>query len=203
MEQLDDCCHRHQCTSIQKESYVPTSSFKSLDTVRALHQTVVALRQALENANREISTLKKQIIVKDDIEEGKKYRSASIEIPPSSRGDKNQSDKSIKVIDDDNDTLHHSPTSINNENRSDFRESAHNIQFHENIPNNHKHHFTKEVRPIETDIEIKATEKASGSKCLQMASRIDVKIKLVSNVQIDDIESSSEATGDSNSGRNR
>ena len=52
-----------------------SSAFQSLDTVRALHQTVVSLRTALEDAHREIDNLKKQIVIKSDIDDGKIFHS--------------------------------------------------------------------------------------------------------------------------------
>lgn len=49
-------------------------SNQSLDTVRSLHQTVVSLRNALDDARREITNLKKQMNVQTVIEEGKVYK---------------------------------------------------------------------------------------------------------------------------------
>lgn len=47
---------------------------QSLDTVRTLHHTVVSLRNALDDARREISNLKKQINVQTVIDEGKAFK---------------------------------------------------------------------------------------------------------------------------------
>lgn len=84
MEQIDDCCHQFEWIHQQRHQHMSpinpvdphttTAAYQSLDTVRALHQTVVYLRKALEKAHLEIDSLKNQISVKDDIEEGKKYR---------------------------------------------------------------------------------------------------------------------------------
>lgn len=51
-----------------------SAAVQSLDTVRALHSTVVSLRTALEEAHREIDQLKKQIRIGEDIESGKEFR---------------------------------------------------------------------------------------------------------------------------------
>lgn len=51
-----------------------STAFQSLDTVRALHQTVVSLRTALEDAHKEIDNLKKQILIQTDIDDGKLFR---------------------------------------------------------------------------------------------------------------------------------
>lgn len=47
---------------------------QSLDTVRSLHQTVVSLRNALDDARKEISSLKKQMNVQSVIDEGKTFK---------------------------------------------------------------------------------------------------------------------------------
>lgn len=52
---------------------ISPAAYQSLDTVRALHQTVVSLRTALEAAHREIDTLKRQIVVTSDIRDGKTF----------------------------------------------------------------------------------------------------------------------------------
>lgn len=51
-----------------------SAAVQSLDTVRALHSTVVSLRSALEEAHREIDQLKKQIAIGEDIESGREFR---------------------------------------------------------------------------------------------------------------------------------
>lgn len=56
-----------------------SSAFQSLDTVRALHHTVVSLRSALEDAHKEIDNLKKQISIQTDIDDGKVYRREDLE----------------------------------------------------------------------------------------------------------------------------
>ena len=86
--------HHHQCdqtlfhcapaastTTVTVQPYGSQSaastcgpSNQSLDTVRSLHQTVVSLRNALDDARREISTLKKQMNVQTVIEEGRAFK---------------------------------------------------------------------------------------------------------------------------------
>lgn len=61
---------RAYCTTAES---VSPAALQSLDTVRTLHQTVVSLRTALEAAHREIDTLKRQIVVTTDIRDGKAY----------------------------------------------------------------------------------------------------------------------------------
>lgn len=72
MDQIGE--HHHQFDSqFRPVDNVSPAAFQSLDTVRALHQTVVSLRTALEAAQREIDTLKRQVTVTTDIRDGKAY----------------------------------------------------------------------------------------------------------------------------------
>lgn len=266
MEQIDDCCHRferqlrqqrhqHMCTVRQNDQHIPTVAFQSLDTVRALHQTVVSLRKALEEAHREIDTLKKQITVKDDIEEGKKYRKQDqidesnehlarstltinigdhedndddvqqkpIEHGISSQGPTSRSTSSALNSDrntgpDEPPLTHRSTKSLNlNDTPSSSgrklvttKHSQSSEHFGHHSATHETQHKLRQliVQPFKTDIKVKTPEIQTAEASLmlpnrrlpQMASKIDVKIKLTSNFQIDGSESSSETTGDSNSG---
>lgn len=72
MDQIGE--HHHQFDSqFRPVDNISPAAFQSLDTVRALHQTVVSLRTALEAAHREIDTLKRQVTVTTDIRDGKTY----------------------------------------------------------------------------------------------------------------------------------
>lgn len=240
MEQIDDCCHRferlrqqqqhrhhqHMCTIQQNDQHIPTVAFQSLDTVRALHQTVVSLRKALEDAHREIDTLKKQINVHEDIEEGKKYRDFEL-------SQENLLNIDLTTIDQDQDDQQPTPTkgetyrcsptilNLNNENKASDVPQSHRSSLNLNessrklIKHTSEHHATHDIQhkllagfPIKADIYIKKSDLHTAGTSIQlmpnqrptqMASKIDVKIKLTSNFQIDGSESSSEATG-TNSG---
>lgn len=78
MEKFDNFCSGQLRKKLTNESYLPKTAYKSLETVNALHQTVVTLRKSLEEAKLEINSLKSQIAVKDSIEEGKLYRCQDI-----------------------------------------------------------------------------------------------------------------------------
>lgn len=260
MEQIDDCCHRferlrqqrhhqHMCTIRKSDPHVSTVAIQSLDTVRALHQTVVSLRKALEEAHREIDTLKKRITVNEDIEEGKKYRehqqlatsnenllnlplnidlgSATAIATTDHSDDQKPFDctqikqvpsncsTSTNLNDNENNTTdvphtHRSTKSLNLNEQATSSSRKATITKHstEHI----QHHVTtydnqQLVLPIKADIKVRKTDinRAETSVALptqrlpQMASKIDVKIKLTSNFKIDGSESSSETTA-SNSG---
>lgn len=266
MEQIDDCCHRferlrhqrhqHVCNIRQNDNrhhHIPTVAIQSLDTVRALHQTVVSLRKALEDANREIDSLKKQITVKDNIEEGKKFRDQQLTISNESLSNLPLT-IDLSTVDDDNDNrddhddrnsdkqtrqkqsnrststvhssdenkaasvplTHHSSKSLNLNDQPDLssrqtvtsKHSSEHFEQHDTTDENQHRHLV--VHPIKTDIKIKSPETQTTKTSLtlfphkrlpQMASKIDVKIKLTSNFKIDGSESGSETTGDSNSGK--
>lgn len=80
---------------------ISPAAYQSLDTVRALHQTVVSLRTALEAAHREIDTLKRQIVVTSDIRDGKAYHVQDKDIPLTDSGASvgNEPNKESRVTD--------------------------------------------------------------------------------------------------------
>lgn len=257
MEQIDDCCHQFEWLHQQQhqhmsainpaDPHIPTAVYQSLDTVRALHQTVVYLRKALEKAHREIDTLKKQITVKDDIEEGKKYReqefvaknshpdSLLLDIDDIEDSDAQNNSNDIKLQARsvrDNKTNLKNNESKTFENHSAQRESTESLNSNsspvQSAKSSHKttttkhtqsteHHFqhslkAREVQstghPTQTHLEEKEAKNhtvdkstiLSDRKLPQMASKIDVKIKLTSHFQIDGNDTSSETTGDNVSG---
>lgn len=259
MEQIDDCCHqfewlhqqRHQHMSAinPTEPHIPTAVYQSLDTVRALHQTVVYLRKALEKAHREIDSLKKQITVKGDIEEGKKYREqefvaksnhldsllldiGSIEASDTRNSDdiklQAQSVRNDKINLKKNESKAFDEYSAQHQSTESVKSNSSPVQSpeysHKTTTTTTKHtqsaehHFqhslkTHEIQstdyPIQTHLEEKQSKNyytvdtsttLSDGKLPQMASKIDVKIKLTSHFQIDGNDTSSETTGDSVSG---
>ncbi|XP_059607515.1 uncharacterized protein LOC132255475 [Phlebotomus argentipes] len=126
----------------------------SLDTVRALHQTVVSLRTALDDARREIDKLKKQIHVQSDIEQGKIFRASRPESPQETPKNEAKAAKSPKERD--------------------------------------------KTPRITIDPIVSVTAEPSGEalegKIRGMASKIDVKIKVSSNIQVDSSSSSEQNT---------
>uniref|UniRef100_A0A182P0T2 Uncharacterized protein n=1 Tax=Anopheles epiroticus TaxID=199890 RepID=A0A182P0T2_9DIPT len=59
-------CPYSDSSSSELQSYV-----RPFDTVRALHETVVSLRTALEESRREVDQLRQQISVRDTVEQGR------------------------------------------------------------------------------------------------------------------------------------
>uniref|UniRef100_A0A1B0EVV8 Uncharacterized protein n=1 Tax=Lutzomyia longipalpis TaxID=7200 RepID=A0A1B0EVV8_LUTLO len=129
----------------------------SLDTVRALHQTVVSLRTALDDARREIDKLKRQIHVQTDIEQGKIYRTNQ----PGQKDEEVKSEKSVRI------------TKCTKDNEKTPR--------------------------VTIDPVVSVTAEPSGGdihegKIRGMASKIDVKIKVSSNIHVDSSSSSEQNT---------
>lgn len=235
MEHIDECYHQyerlhqqqpHHFNHIkQQQSADPnfsTVALQSLDTVRALHQTVVHLRTALQKANQEIDSLKKQINVKDTIEEGKKYREQDLVESSKHLNDlllNIDLSEVINIHDDSTDRINlqtqsncitdinvennekpstiekHSAQSTASSRKGDSTNQSHSTQ-------HHFHHSRKaQDKQKQTNSNTADTTITRSERQLpQMASKIDVKIKLTSNFQIDGNDTSSETTGDSASG---
>ncbi|XP_053670371.1 uncharacterized protein LOC128720703 [Anopheles nili] len=66
-------CPYSDSSSSELQSYV-----RPFDTVRALHETVVSLRTALEESRREVDQLRQQINVRDTVEQGRSVSRASV-----------------------------------------------------------------------------------------------------------------------------
>lgn len=181
---MSNACHRsmdqvfdyYQCERRPHCSPVDKNSVQSLDTVRTLHQTVVSLRSALEEARREIDSLKKQIIISNDIEEGKIYRTqdnenketttaaANIDIESDSvkknKRKSNDQHKLLKECDRKIEKIKNSKINL-----TEIQESADNSSINYSI----------HCLPTKISTNLKSA----------MASKIDVKIKLSSNIKID------------------
>ncbi|XP_050090046.1 uncharacterized protein LOC126574108 isoform X2 [Anopheles aquasalis] len=68
------CPYSDSSSSLQ--SYV-----RPFDTVRALHETVVSLRTALEESRREVDQLRQQITVRDTVEQARQSHGKPLDIP--------------------------------------------------------------------------------------------------------------------------
>lgn len=154
------------------------TALRSIDTVRALHQTVVSLRSALDESKREIEKLKKQIIVNNEIQDGRQcphpdYHSA---VDYQTLGDKVSELERIYFkahphIDDDDKEKEDKQEIKQTLSKNDAKKSS-SITNLSLVPN------------------ITVSELAtSGSN---MASRIDVKIKVSSTINVESNDTTSE-----------
>lgn len=212
--------------------------FQSLDTVRALHHTVVSLRTALEDAHREIENLKKKISIQTDIDDGKifhqRVNKEEISVHDISKQDlvrstdldggivnepisiseptPKQSESVINVPVEPKHSVQVKQivpveNTVNQDNESDLN------QHKEFLPrkktrktsNKGKYDISASPRVLSSRVsvlpDIKITTNPDRKHNKQMASKIDVKIKVSSNIKVDGpATSSSEPTTDSNSG---
>lgn len=159
------------------------TALRSIDTVRALHQTVVSLRSALDESRQEIEKLKKQIIVNNEIQDARPCHHPAITSGQSvdfkSLGDKvselekiyykthpkGDDEKEVTFADDNKNAKKASNLSLG----PDITISTHNSN--------------------------DASATGGGNS---MASRIDVKIKVSSNIHVDN-DTSTETSERSNS----
>lgn len=237
MEHIDDECHRferhnrtqhhqqhkhyqpqqHTCSTGHNIHHTHSPSVVDqppLDTVHTLHQTIVHLRNALDAANHEIGTLKKQITINDDIELGKQYRDEAHrphhqhyrlhhhhctdqsticdQIDDSAIQSEEQSNipqNHIKPIDEHKVAA----SDLLGSQRFDGAKQPLSSENHEESSHSGRTHETKSKTTV-----IDSSDTVSAR--YKMASKIDVKIKLTSNFQVDGNESSTDVTTDTTSG---
>lgn len=191
--------HHHNHHSQLDETNVQTT-LQSLDTVRALHQTVVSLREALENSHKEIEKLKKQIVVHTEVKEGNDYHErfkeelVKIDGPISKKEVKftkdenvetSKSDQSYKKVYQKTEIISDVP---GNQVTQKFEE---HVNLTDSLKNSKKQKTPKSRKVTDAPFINFMSYPEFSRKA--MASKIDVKIKVSSNIQIDSsTESSSE-----------
>lgn len=176
---------RQHCAPIENISSV---ALQSLDTVRALHQTVVSLRTALEDAHREIETLKKQIVITNDIEEGKIYRKQIVNNVPiesaTNLSDDSENDEIENVGAANTGEEDEVECEKQSKGRTQITSTATKI-----FIDDHRFHNSEKTKVVLPAI---TTEQHHYSaRTPRMASKIDVKIKLSSNINLDSCNDSS------------
>lgn len=190
---------RQHCAPIENISSV---ALQSLDTVRSLHQTVVSLRTALEDARREIETLKKQIVITNDIEEGKKYREQIVNDVPIELATNLNADQSSNQSQSEDSENGEDDESNATEIKENKEHEQHSKQTRKQITSTATRIFiddhrirnsekTKVILPINT-----TEQQHYSARTPRMASKIDVKIKLSSNIKLDSCNDSSSNCSD-------
>lgn len=172
----------HYCTAL-----------RSIDTVRALHQTVVSLRTALDDSKREIEKLKKQIVVNNEIQDGRHCHHTA---------DFNQ-DQTIdyKVLGDKVSELEkiyyrEHPRGVEEE-QHDVKEERQaeevkeNKNFMRNDASNKKSSSITNLSLV-PNITVSTQNLNEATSSSTMASRIDVKIKVSSNINVESNDTTSE-----------
>lgn len=190
----------HTCT---RSSSIPV---QPIDTVHALHQTIVHLRDALDAANHEIVTLKKQITINDDIELGKQYRGLPCQRQQHHHHHSNPSlahEPSIDTSANHTKTLHRIyeiQVQRTNATKPTKEQFLHNSSDRKQTVDCQQQQHISSARSTDTNGKTAVIETNQTPPIRQMASQIDVKIKLTSNFEVDGSESSSETTGHTTSG---
>lgn len=183
-----------------------STAIQSFDTVRALHQSVLCLRAALENAHKEIDTLKKQISVQTDVKDGKIFRENLEE----NLGQNKSEDKTTADADGKESELHKATVKIAaDERKTDETTDDQSLKtkrktrrdYHKSEKRTEKYDFTKSTFVPDITIVTNPNPSTSNKSRKQMASKIDVKIKLTSNVNVDSTSSGTADESNSNSGK--
>lgn len=182
---------------------ISPAAFQSLDTVRALHQTVVSLRTALEAAHREIDTLKRQIVVTTDIKDGKAYQiqEKDIILVHSEPSAGSTEEKATGEASENSSTGCHGDEPDGKPQTKPLKRKlkAHKTHHIVNVEEVRiSDRFSGSKRAPAENIEVSSHSK-SDKYPRQMASKIDVKIRLSSDIKVNG--SSSETGSDSNSGK--
>ena len=199
--------HRESCREHFERAHYPgaydeqrfCTAVRSIDTVKALHQTVVSLRTALDESRQEIDKLKKQITVNSEIQDAKhqqhileestdqtaqniNFQTLSNKVSELEKLYQDNKSKSTSVADDEE-----IPTK---KTADDFKQSTvrKSTKFESSVKND-----TTQTISLKPDITFSTNPSTSGATGANnwnstMASRIDVKIKVSSNINIDDTD---------------
>lgn len=176
------------------------TALRSIDTVRALHQTVVSLRSALDDSRQEIEKLKKQIIINNEIQEARPCHHPDLAIQAidyKTLGDKvselekvyykshpkSSDEKEVTFADDATSSYANKDETLNKDEARAKKASTISIKPEISIS-------THSLNDTSTHF---AT---GGGPNNQMASRIDVKIKVSSNINMDNNDTTSTETSE-------
>lgn len=210
----------------ERASYYPydeqryCTAIRSIDTVRALHQTVVSLRSALDESRQEIEKLKKQIDINHEIQEARHLQHTIENSQPidfKSLGEKvtelekfyneNKSDTAtgysfdFEPAQQKPEATAQSSSNFEERTTTDFTKTT-------KIESTFKNEQGQTISVV-PDIKISTHPASSGGgSTSNMASRIDVKIKVSSNINVDshtetDTSEPSESSKPENQGQER
>lgn len=170
------------CSPYEEHRYC--TAIRSIDTVRALHQTVVSLRTALEESRQEIEKLKKQILVSSEIQDARQCHHPEIALQQQQVDYKTLGDKVSEL-----EKIYFKAHPQHTKDESLKRDDCHSKE--------RKSDGSKKTISLVPDITISTQNlndssiqatggSAANSLANQMASRIDVKIKVSSNINVSD-----------------
>uniref|UniRef100_A0A182KDY3 Uncharacterized protein n=1 Tax=Anopheles christyi TaxID=43041 RepID=A0A182KDY3_9DIPT len=214
-------CPYSDSSSSELQSYV-----RPFDTVRALHETVVSLRTALEESRREVDQLRQQISVRETVDQGRisagfkgtelshsQHRQQTIgstEIPSTSQGltrhlparescedaPSTLEDKKFRKLKKRKTKLH---PPVDESCSSPVREEKEEAKVKEEEPVRTKKTSVKDGsssahQKVSVVPDIQIVSHPGGGTNSAMASRIDVKIKVSSNINMDGSSSEAESS---------
>ena len=169
------------------------TALRSIDTVRSLHQTVVSLRSALDESRQEIEKLKRQIIINNEIQDAR----------PCYHPDTSAQSIDFKTLGSKVSELEKIYYKTHPKEVTFSDETAQDNESLKKTKSDSKRASTFSLVP---DINIctqnlnDTSATGAGFNNTQMASRIDVKIKVSSNIKLNDSnDTSTEASERSDS----
>jgi hypothetical protein len=162
-----------------------STAVRSIDTVRSLHQTVISLRSALDESRQEIEKLKKQIIVNNEIQNAKHLAHITNESTHDIHSlDYRSLGEKINKLEDfyyDNKLS----SSIAPKNLEEASSTAEHEQQSILAQSKLTRIDNEQGQTISVVPDITISTHPSGSTTGNMASRIDVKIKVSSNINVE------------------
>jgi hypothetical protein len=162
------------------------TAIRSIDTVRALHQTVVSLRSALEDSRQEIEKLKKQILISNEIQDARQCHHPEI----NQQIDYKTLDEKVSALE----RIYHKahPQQVLEDKDAKNEKLKRGDAKENKIKNDGK--TTISLVPDITISTQNLNDSITGANNInnnqnnnQMASRIDVKIKVSSNINVSDV----------------
>lgn len=175
------------------------TALRSIDTVRALHQTVVSLRSALDDSRQEIEKLKKQIIINNEIQEARPCHHPELvnqAIDYKTLGDKVSKLEKIyykshpKSGDEKEVTFANDASALNDNDETVKKEETRTKKAS-------TFSLVPDISISTHSLNDSSTHSATGGGLNnQMASRIDVKIKVSSNINMDNNDTTSTETSE-------
>lgn len=172
-----------------EETYSPyeehryRTAIRSIDTVRALHQTVISLRSALDDSRQEIEKLKKQILISNEIQDARQCHHP--EITRQHQIDYKTLDEKVTALE----RIYHKahPQQIDTKNERLKGDEAKETKVKSDGKTTIS--LVPDITISTNDSSVIATganNNINNQNNNQMASRIDVKIKVSSNINVSD-----------------
>lgn len=174
------------------------TALRSIDTVRALHQTVVSLRTALDESRQEIEKLRKQISINTEIQDARQCQHPPPAVDANQQIDYKALGEKVSELEKIYYKAHPKVDSQSSSYAKQQPQTSASVLQSDEIRKDKKNVSIVPDIKISTqnlsDSNISATGVSGNSNNQQMASRIDVKIKVSSNINVGDNDTSTECS---------